>query len=115
MIKSMTGFGRGDCIDNGYQFNIELKTINHRYTDFFIRMPRHISYLEERIKKYIQGYITRGRIEVYISLEYIDRSEIQVDVNIPLAIGYYSAIEKLAQSINLENNVTVMDLSLIHI
>jgi uncharacterized protein (TIGR00255 family) len=111
MIKSMTGFGRGDYADNGYQFNVEIKTINHRYTDFFIRMPRHISYLEEKIKKHIQKYISRGRIELYVTLDYIDKSDVEVDINLPLAKGYYKALEKLSKELSIDNNITVMDIA----
>ena len=70
MIKSMTGFGRGEFNDDLYSFKIEIKAVNHRYNDISIKMPKHISYLEEKIKKLIKGQISRGKVDVYINLEY---------------------------------------------
>lgn len=105
MIKSMTGFGRGESMDDLHSFNIEIKSVNHRYNDIIIRMPKHISYLEEKIKKYIKQKITRGRIEVYIKLEYIDEVTMDVKVNMPLAKIYKTAIEELINELNIKDNI----------
>lgn len=110
MIKSMTGFGRGESTDGMYNFSVEIKTVNHRYNDIIIKMPKHISYLEEKVKKYIRQKIIRGRIEVYINLEYIDETAMDVNINIPLAKTYKSALEKLMEELNIEDDIKLSHL-----
>lgn len=105
MIKSMTGYGLGEAQDEQYKLKVEIKAVNHRYNDILVKMPRHISYLEESIKKVIKGKISRGKVEVYINLEYIKESAIAVKVDIPLAKSYKLALEELAEELNMEDNV----------
>lgn len=105
MIKSMTGYGRGESEDDFYRFIIEIKSVNHRYNDISVRMPRHISYLEDTIKKTIKEKISRGKIDVYVNLEYVNESAIDVDVDIPLALSYKKALEELKTELNLEDNI----------
>lgn len=78
MVRSMTGFGRAQSSDEIKNFTVEIKSINHRYNDIIVKMPKHINYLEEKIKKLVRKYVVRGRIEVYISLEYIKESDVEV-------------------------------------
>ena len=105
MIKSMTGFGRGENTDDLHSFSVEIKSVNHRYNDIIVRMPKHISYLEEKIKKHIKQKIARGRVEVYIKLEYIDEETMDVKVNIPLAKVYKTAIEELINELNIKDDI----------
>ncbi len=105
MIKSMTGYGRGEVQNDLYKFKVEIKAVNHRYNDIVIKMPRHISYLEERIKKIIKEKIKRGKVDVYINLEYINESSIAVNVDIPLAKSYKLALEELVKDLELEDNI----------
>ena len=106
MIKSMTGFGRGESTDGIHNFNLEIKSVNHRYNDIIIiKMPKHISYLEEKIKKIIKDRINRGRVEVYINLEYIDESGIEVKVDIPLAKAYKSGMERIMKELDIEDSI----------
>lgn len=105
MIKSMTGYGRGEFANDQYKFKVELKAVNHRYNDILVKMPRHIGYLEESIKKMIKEKISRGKVDVYINLEYINESAIDVKVDIPLAKSYKLALEKLISELSLEDNV----------
>jgi len=105
MIKSMTGFGRGEFSNELYNFKIEIKAVNHRYNDIIVKMPRHIGYLEENIKKIIKGEINRGKIDVYINLEYVNQSAIDVKVDIPLAKSYKASLEELSRELNLEDNI----------
>jgi len=67
MANSMTGFGRGDSSGNGYQFSIELKSVNHRFLEIIVRTPRNFSSYEERIRKMLQEKFQRGRIEVHVN------------------------------------------------
>lgn len=110
MIKSMTGFGRGEFSNEFYNFKVEIKAVNHRYNDIIVKMPRHIGYLEENIKKIIKKEIGRGKIDVYINLDYINESAIEIKVDIPLAKSYKSALEGLSAELNLEENVRLFNI-----
>lgn len=110
MIKSMTGFGRGEFGNESYNFKVEIKAVNHRYNDIIVKMPRHIGYLEESVKKIIKTEINRGKIDVYINVEYINESAIEVKVDIPLAKSYKSALEGLSKELDLEENVRLFNI-----
>lgn len=107
MIKSMTGFGRGENSDGLHNFTVEIKTLNHRYNDIIVKMPKHISYFEESVKKIIKEKINRGRVEVFISLEYVNQSAIDIKVDIPLAKSYKQAIESIAGELNIDEQVSL--------
>lgn len=101
----MTGYGRGEFENELYKFKVELKAVNHRYNDILVKMPRHISYLEESIKKIIKEKISRGKVDVYVNLEYISESAIDVKVDIPLAKSYKSALESLKSELDLNDEI----------
>lgn len=103
----MTGFGRGENNDSVRSFSVEIKSVNHRYNDIIIKMPKHLSYLEERIKKIVRNKLTRGRIEIYINLEYISGGDIEVQVDIPLVTSYKNAIDILCKELNISNEIGV--------
>ena len=105
MIKSMTGFGRGESTNEVHHFNVEIKTVNHRYNDIIVKMPKHINYLEEKIKKTIKDKINRGRVEVYINLEYIDESAVDVKVDLSLANAYKEALNILVEQLDIKDDV----------
>lgn len=105
MIKSMTGFGRGEVKSETHNFKVEIKAVNHRYNDISVKMPRHIGYLEENIKKIIKKDINRGKIDVYINLEYINDSSIEIKVDIPLARSYKTSLEELSKELNLSDEI----------
>lgn len=110
MVRSMTGFGRGEFSDGIHTFNIEIKTVNHRYNDIVVKMPKHLSYLEESIKKYIKKDISRGRVEVYINIEYEKESPVDVSVDLSLAKSYKSALEALLEDLNIEHKIGLEDI-----
>lgn len=101
----MTGYGRGEVTNDHYKFKVEIKAVNHRYNDILIKMPRHISYLEDTIKKIIKEKISRGKVDVYINLEYINESAIDVKVDIPLAKSYKMALETLTKELEIDDNI----------
>lgn len=105
MIKSMTGFGRGEHNDELYNLKIEIKAVNHRYNDITVKMPRHISYLEEKVKKIIKEEINRGKVDCYINLEYINQSSTEIKVDIELAKSYKLALEELSNELNLKDDI----------
>lgn len=110
IIKSMTGYGRGESIQELYRIKVEIKAVNHRYNDISVRMPRHINYLEESIKKLVKEKISRGKIDVYINLEYINESAIEVKIDIPLAKSYKKELENLLHELNIDDNIRLNNL-----
>lgn len=101
----MTGYGKGEAASELYKFKVEIKAVNHRYSDISIKIPRHISYFEEKIKKIIKDKISRGKIDIYINLEYISESAIEVKVDIPLAKAYKEALDSLTEELNLNDEI----------
>lgn len=110
MVRSMTGFGRGESSDDTKNFTIEIKSINHRYNDIIVKIPKHMSFLEEKIKKLIRKDVVRGRVEIYVSLEYIEESDTEVYVNHPLLESYNNALIDICDKLNIEKDI---DLDLI--
>lgn len=107
MIKSMTGFGRGESSDGVHSFSVEIKTVNHRYNDIIVKMPKYLLFLEEKVKKLIKEYLNRGRVEVYINLEYLADSNIEVNVNIPLALAYKRELENLINQLEIGDDISL--------
>lgn len=107
MIKSMTGFGKGESEDNIRHFSVEIKSVNTRYNDIIIKMPKHLTQFEDSIRKLIKSKVNRGRLDVYISLEYIGDSGVDVKVNLPLATSYKKAVENLCDELNINDKVSI--------
>ncbi|NLJ98332.1 MAG: YicC family protein [Tissierellia bacterium] len=105
MIKSMTGFGIGESSDGRYNFSVEIKTVNHRYNDIMIRMPKHLSYLEDKIKTTIKDRINRGRVEVYIKLGYIDEAGMDIKVDFQLARAYKDRLNELIGELQIKDDI----------
>ncbi|GFN36347.1 YicC/YloC family endoribonuclease [Tepidimicrobium xylanilyticum] len=110
MVRSMTGFGRGMSTDGVHNFNVEIKTINHRYSDIIIKIPKHLSYLEEKIRKRVKNRIYRGRVEVYVSLEYINEAAMDIKIDIPLAKSYKVHLDRIIGELDLEDDVKLSHL-----
>ncbi len=107
MLTSMTGFGRSEILENNKQFTVEIKTVNNRYMDFHIRMPRSFSFLEERVRQVAKKYISRGRIEIYINYKNVGESNEDISVDLKLANSYLDALEKIHTSLGLEKDIAV--------
>ncbi len=107
MVRSMTGFGRGNCNENGKEFTVEIKSVNHRYIDFYIKLPRQIAYLEERVREVVSKNIFRGKVDIFISFE--DRSEDSKNVMLDeaLAGAYIQAVESLKDKYGLKDDISV--------
>jgi uncharacterized protein (TIGR00255 family) len=95
MIKSMTGFGRGDSSKDGKEFTVEIKTVNHRYSDVFIKMPRQISFLEDKVRELVGKTISRGKIDVFITYYNYSEDSKHVSFDEPLSKAYITAVETL--------------------
>lgn len=103
----MTGFGKGESEDNIRHFSVEIKSVNTRYNDIIIKMPKHLTQFEDSIRKLIKSKVNRGRLDVYISLEYIGDSGVDVKVNLPLATSYKKAVENLCDELNINDKVSI--------
>lgn len=107
MVKSMTGFGRGEFSQDGKEFTVEIKTVNHRYSDVFIKMPRQIGFLEDRVRNQVGKAISRGKIDVFITyFNYSDDSK-YVTFDEVLAKAYISSVEALRDKYGLKDDISV--------
>ena len=111
MIKSMTGYGKSNIAQNSREYQVEIKSINHRYSDINIKMPRTISYLEEDVKKEILKQITRGKVDVFITYYNNSKEGNEVKINTEIAKLYISELRNLAQSEDIQANIEVTDIA----
>ncbi|CCJ34176.1 YicC/YloC family endoribonuclease [Caloramator australicus] len=107
MIKSMTGYGRGECEENNRRFVIELKSVNNRYLDINIRLPKHLISLEDNIRKYISSRVSRGKIDVFVSQEKFSDDDIKVVLDEQVASYYYNVYSELKKKFNLQEEITL--------
>jgi len=107
----MTGFGRSEYTSPARVITVEIKSVNHRYSEILIRMPRQYSLLEEQIKRNILKQVFRGRVEVYIKVENTQISPDRVQVDKELAVAYYRAMKELAMATGLAIDAGITDLS----
>lgn len=107
MVRSMTGFGRGTYSECGKEFTVEIKSVNHRYIDFYIKLPRQIGFLEEKVREEVAKSLFRGKVDIFVSFE--DRAEDSKNVTLDeaLASAYIQAIEKLKGKYELKDDLTV--------
>lgn len=105
MIRSMTGYGRGRADTEGRSYNIEIKSVNNRYLDINIRLPRQINPLEERIRKHISSKVNRGKIDVYINQEKFGDEDLVVKVDTNVADAYYNALTTLKEHFGLAEDI----------
>ncbi len=110
MINSMTGFGKASLEADGIAINLEIKSLNNRYFDFHMRMPRELNYLENEIKRIIKSEIGRGRVELYFKLEYLAGNSAQLSVDYELLDQYCVALQQIKDKYQLKAEVRPIDL-----
>lgn len=110
MINSMTGFGRGEICTDNLKAVIEMKSVNHRYCEIVLRMPRSVNVLEDRIRRMIQEKIARGRVDVFVNIELRGENKPLVKVDEELAGDYVRAANDIKDRLTLDGTVTVNDL-----
>jgi len=111
MIKSMTGYGRFEHVDENRKIIIDLRSVNHRYCDITVKVPRAYSYLEDKIKEYVASNISRGKVEVFLYIENYTSNDKVVTVDHVLAENYYSVLKELKETYDLRNDVGISDLA----
>ncbi len=110
MIYSMTGFGRCQETINGRDILVEIKSVNHRYYEFSARVPRAYGYLEEKMKSFLQGSISRGKIDVGISVYNVEGKDALIEVNKSIAAGYINALREANTEFGLTDDLTLSNL-----
>ena len=110
-MKSMTGFGRARYENNNRIYNIEIKSVNHRYNDITVKLPRSISYLEEKIKKEISSKISRGKIDIFVSFENNSAEGKDIRINKELAGIYIKELKTIAHENGINENIPVTEIS----
>lgn len=111
MIKSMTGFGRCEIQKESRKFTVELKSVNHRYLDVNIRMPKKLNFFETAIRTLLKSYANRGKIDIFITYEDISQAQVSVKYNAALAAEYLKYLRQMEEEFGLENDVRVSTLS----
>ena len=111
MIKSMTGYGKSELEVEARKYQIEIKSVNHRYLDISVKMPKQISYLEEDIKRKISEKIKRGKIDVFVTFENNSIKGKEIKINTDIAKAYIAELKKLAKLENLATNIEVTEIT----
>ena len=111
MIKSMTGFGRCEILDGERRFTVEMKSVNHRYLDANIRMPKKLNFFETSIRNLLKQSVQRGKVDIFITYEDNSESQVSLKYNEALAGEYLSYLKKMGEQFSLENDIRVSTLS----
>ena len=106
MVKSMTGYGRARQMRSGRDITVEVRSVNNRYLDCTVKMPRAYIFAEDAIKSRVQKAVSRGKVDVFITIDATGADETVVTVNEALARGYYDALMRLKDTFGLEGRVT---------
>lgn len=111
MIKSMTGFGRCEVAENNRKFTVEMKSVNHRYLDVNIKMPKKLNFFESAIRAELKNYISRGKVDLFISYEDYTENHASIRYNRELAAEYRKYLRQMGEEFGLEDDVRVSTLS----
>ena len=111
MIKSMTGFGRSEISEGQRKISVEMKSVNHRYLEAGIKMPKKLNVFEARIRDVLKQYANRGKIDIFISYEDLTENKIMLKYNSDIAAEYMDIFNKMAEQFDMKNDVTIAGLS----
>ncbi|MBR1781431.1 MAG: YicC family protein [Oscillospiraceae bacterium] len=111
MVKSMTGYGRGEATLHGRTITIELKSVNNRYLDCSVRLPRAYAFAEEGVKSRVKAATSRGKVDVYVTVDATQADAVTVSLNRPLAESYLAALRTMSEELGVQNDVSVTLLS----
>ena len=107
LVKSMTGYGRAVETVNGREFTVEIRSVNNRYLDCTVKLPRMLSFAEDAVKQAVKATISRGKVDVFISQRAEGASDVKVTLNEAVVAGYVSAMEKMAEQFKLREDISV--------
>lgn len=111
MIKSMTGFGRCEIAENSRKITVEMKSVNHRYLDVNLKMPKSLNFFESAIRSELKNYVTRGKVDVFISYEDLSEHTSTVRYHKEVAEEYFRYLKQMAEDFGLDNDIRVSSLS----
>ena len=111
VVKSMTGYGRAVQTVNGREFTVELRSVNNRYLDCTVKLPRSLSFAEDAVKQAVKGTISRGKVDVYISVHAEGVSDVKVTLNAPMVEGYLAAMKQMVAEYGVQDDISVSLLS----
>lgn len=111
MIKSMTGFGRCEVADGDRKFTVEMKSVNHRYLDANIKMPKKLNFFESSIRNLLKKYIQRGKVDIFVTYEDFSENNVCIKYNADAAREYMTYLQKMAEDFGMDNDVRISSLS----
>ena len=111
MIKSMTGFGRCEVAEGSRKFTVEMKSVNHRYLDVNMKMPKKLNFFESAIRSELKNYISRGKVDLFITYEDFSENNSIVRYNKELAEEYLTYLRQMAEDFGLDDDIRVSTLS----
>ena len=111
MVKSMTGYGRAVETVNGREFTVEVRSVNNRYLDCSVKLPRSLTFTEETVKQAVKATISRGKVEVFITVRSEGAADVKVSLNAPMVEGYLAAMKQLVNDYGVQDDISVSLLS----
>lgn len=111
MIRSMTGYGRAVQTIDGREITVELRSVNNRYLDCTVKLPRMFSFAEDSVKNHVKAAVSRGKVDVYIGVNAVQTADVQVAVNRPVLESYLAALRQIETEYGVRDDVTVMSLA----
>ena len=109
MIRSMTGYGGAKESLSGFEISVEVKSVNNRYLETNVRIPRTYMFAEDAVKSAVQRHISRGKVDVFISIDAVETDDVAVKINRPLLEGYMAAVKEIAETQGLPNDMTALN------
>lgn len=111
MIKSMTGFGRGEAVSEGKKFTVEIKSVNHRYCEISTRMPKKLNFYDSAVRQLVKKYANRGKIDVFITLQDDNEDASLIKYNPSLAKEYFKYLKQMSEELGLDEPVSIQTLA----
>ena len=111
MVKSMTGYGRAVATVNGREFTVELRSVNNRYLDCTVKLPRSLTFAEEAVKQAVKGTISRGKVDVFITVRSESVSDVKITLNAAMVEGYLTAMKQMVSEYGVQDDISVSVIS----
>ncbi len=111
MVRSMTGYGRGEAADGQMSVTVELKSVNHRFFEALIRAPRQFAFLEDKLKSYVQSRVSRGKIDISVSCDFGAAASDKIEVNEVFADSYIKALRSLSEKYGIKDDIAVSNVA----
>ena len=111
LVKSMTGYGRAVETVNGREFTVELRSVNNRYLDCTVKLPRSLSFGEDAVKQAVKNVISRGKVDVFLSVRSEGAADVKVTLNASMVEGYLAAMKQMAENFGVKEDISVSLLS----